>query len=51
MFCGGICSVGSGINGSDIELSWNGDGYDGKTLVSSDGDLGDVDCCYGGSCY
>ena len=28
---GGICNVGSGIGGSNI--SWNGGGCDGKTLV------------------
>ena len=32
-----------------VELEWWW--YNGKTLVSSDGDIGDVDCFYGGSCY
>ena len=48
MFCGGICGVGSGIGGSDI-------GWVVMVIVvtirywwSSEGDVGDFDCCYGG---
>ena len=51
MFCAGISCVGSGIGCS--EISWGG-----MVVVvmvryrwSSDGDIGDVNCCYGGSCY
>ena len=51
IFFGGIFGVGSVSGGSDIGL---------VVIVvvvmvmywwSSDGDVGDVDCCYGGSCY
>ena len=49
MFFGGVCSVGSGIGGSDISRV--------KMVVmvrywwSSDANVGDIDCCYGDSWY
>ena len=47
MFCGGICSVASGIGcrgGMVVDVIV-------RYWWSSYGDIGDVNCCYSGSCY